>query len=218
MATSELLAGIESDLALHIYGHDLNDLRRTGERVVRTLRGVRGARDVRAEQIAGLNVLTVSADRAAIGRYGLDAKTVLDTVAALGGIQVGEVFDGNQRYPVQVRLSPSAREKQETIAELPVRAPDGALIPLGQLTRIEIVPGPSTISRDRLQRRLTVQLNVRGRDIATFVEEAKVRLDRDVKLPTGYFSVWAGEYERLMSATRQLAVVVPIALAVILVL
>jgi cobalt-zinc-cadmium resistance protein CzcA len=218
MATSELLAGIESDLALHIYGQDLNDLRRTGERVVRALRAVRGARDVRAEQIAGLNVLTVSVDRAAIGHYGLDAKTVLDTVAALGGIQVGEVFDGNQRYPIQVRLSPSAREKHETIAELPIRAPDGALVPLGQLTRIEVGPGPSTISRDRLQRRLTVQLNVRGRDIATFVEEAKVRLDREVKLPTGYFSVWAGEYERLMSATRQLAVVVPIALAVILVL
>jgi heavy metal efflux system protein len=218
MTSSELLAGIQSDLALHVYGHDLAELKHTGDRIVRALRKIRGARDVRAEQIAGLNVLTTRVDRAAIGRYGLDARSVLDTVAALGGVHVGDVFDGPQRYPIQVRFAPSARENADSIAALPVRAPDGALVPLGQLTRIDVGPGPSTISRDRLQRRITVQLNVRGRDVGTFVEEAKVKLDKEVKLPTGYFSVWAGEYERLQGATRQLAVVVPIALAVILVL
>ena len=218
MAANELLSGFSSDLAIDLYGPDLTELRKGSERMVRALRQVRGARDVRAEQIAGLNVLTVHADRAAIGRQGLDEKAVLDTVAALGGTEVGEIVEGATRYPIRVRLSEKARVDQESIAALPVRTPSGALVPLGQLAQIETSPGPSQISRARLQRRVTVQVNVRGRDIGSFVDEAKATLDRTVKLPVGYFTVWAGEYERLQSATRQLAVVVPISLAVILVL
>ena len=154
----------------------------------------------------------------AVARHGLDAKTVLQTIAALGGVEAGEIVDGNQRYPIQVRFAAEARQSPETIAALPVRTPSGALVPVGQLATIELGPGPSQIGRERLQRRTTVQLNVRGRDIATFVEEARSKLEREVKLPTGYFTEWAGEYERLQSATRQLAIVVPIALALILVL
>jgi cobalt-zinc-cadmium resistance protein CzcA len=218
MAANELLSGFSSDLAIDLYGNDLTELRRTGDHMVRVLKQVRGARDVRAEQIAGLNVLTVHPDRVALGRQGLDEKAVLDTVAALGGVEVGEVVDGSARYPIQVRLNERARENQESIAALPVRTPSGSLVPIGQLSNIEVSPGPSTISRARLQRRITVQLNVRGRDIGTFVDEAKQTLEKAVKLPTGYFTVWAGEYERLQSATRQLAIVVPIALVVIFVL
>ena len=218
MASNELLSGFSSDLAIDLYGSDLTELRKGSERMVRALRQVRGARDVRAEQIAGLNVLTVKADRMAIGRQGLDEKAVLDTVAALGGIQVGTVVEGSSRYPIGVRFDARTRESRDSIAALPVRTPSGALVPLGQLAQIDVAPGPSQISRARLQRRVTVQVNVRGRDIGTFVDEAKELLDRTVKLPVGYFTVWAGEYERLQSATRQLAVVVPIALAVILVL
>ncbi len=223
MTTSELLAGIQSDLALHVYGQDLGELRRTGDRLIRALKKIRGARDVRAEQIAGLNVLTAEVDRVAAGRYGVSTDTVLDTIAAIGGVQVGDIVEPGQRYPIQVRFAGlgetgAAESEAERIAALPVRIASGAVVPLAQLARIDVGPGPSQVSRDRLQRRLTVQINVRGRDIGTFVEEAKTLLDREVKLPTGYFSVWAGEYERLQSATRQLAVVVPIALAVILVL
>jgi cobalt-zinc-cadmium resistance protein CzcA len=201
-----------------VYGQDLGELRRTGDRLVRALKKIRGARDVRAEQIAGLNVLTAEVDRAAVGRYGVSAKTVLDTIAAIGGIQAGEVVEPGQRYPIQVRFANVGEADPDRIAALPVRIASGAVVPLAQLARIDVGPGPSQVSRDRLQRRLTVQLNVRGRDIGTFVDEAKAKLDREVKLPTGYFSVWAGEYERLQAATRQLAIVVPIALAVILVL
>ena len=218
MTSNELLSGFSSDLAIDLYGPDLTELRKGSERMVRALRQVRGARDVRAEQIAGLNVLTVRADRMAIGRQGLDEKAVLDTVAALGGTQIGEIVDGATRYPIRVRLNQRARENQASIAALPLRTPSGALVPLGQLAHIDLAPGPSQISRARLQRRVTVQVNVRGRDIGTFVDEAKATLERTVKLPVGYFTVWAGEYERLQSATRQLAVVVPISLAVILVL
>src|SRR5262249_12667355 len=138
--------------------------------------------------------------------------------AAIGGVNAGEVVDSGQRFPIQVRLDDAAKQTPESLAALPIRTPSGALVPLGQVARIDVGPGPSQVSRDRLKARLTVQLNVRGRDIATFVEEAKQRLDRDVQLPTGFFTIWAGEYERLQSATRQLAVVVPIALAIILVL
>ncbi|RYZ09737.1 MAG: efflux RND transporter permease subunit [Myxococcales bacterium] len=218
MASNELLSGFSSDLAIDIYGSDLTALRKSSEAMVRTLRQIKGARDVRAEQIAGLNVLTVKADRMAIGRQGLDEKAVLDTVAAIGGVQVGEIVEGSARYPITVRFDAKTRESQDQLAALPVRTPSGALVPLAQLSSIDVAPGPSQISRARLQRRVTVQVNVRGRDIGSFVDEAKAAVEKAVKLPVGYFTVWAGEYERLQSATQQLAVVVPISLAVILVL
>lgn len=218
MNTNDLLAGIESDLALHLYGHDLGLLRRTADHMVRVLGAIPGAKDVRAEQIAGMNTLTVAVDRAALARHELSSRTVLDAVEALGGIEVGEIVEGGYRYPMMVRLSESARVSAEHVAELPVRTPAGALVPLGQLARIESVPSPSQISRERLQRRITVQLNVRGRDVASYVEQAKRELDREVKLPPGYFTEWAGEYERLTSATARLAVVIPVAIALILVL
>lgn len=218
MNTNDLLAGIESDLAVHIYGHDLVDLRREGDELVRLLRGIPGARDVRAEQIAGLNVLTVDVDRQAVARHGVDAKGVTDTVAAIAGIEIGEMFEAGARFPIRIRLAPEARRDEHAIAAVPVRTPHGGVVPLGQLAKIELAPGPSQVSRERLQRRLTVQLNVRGRDIGSFVDEAKHKMDRDWKLPVGYFVEWAGEYERLQSAAAQLAIVIPIALALILVL
>ena len=220
MNTNDLLAGIESDLAIHLYGHDLTLLRQNADKMVRVLRDIPGARDVRAEQIAGFNVLTVDLDRASVARYGLDAKTVLETVSALGGSEVGQVVTGGQKYPIQLRFAESARKNAETIAALPVRTKgsEGTLVPLGQLAKVSLEPGPSQISREKLQRRITIQLNVRGRDVGTFVEEAKSKLDKDVKLPASYFTEWAGEYERFQSATAQLAVVVPITLALILVL
>lgn len=217
MNTNDLLAGISSDLAVHVYGHDLAQLRQTAEKIIRVLRDVPGAKDARMEQIAGANVLTVDVDRVAVALNGLQVKPVLDTVAAVGGIHAGEIIDGPQRFPIQVRLAPSARDPN-TLAAVPVRTGDGAALPLGQLATIEILPGPAQVSRERLARRVTVQVNVRGRDVGSFAEEARLAVDREVKLPVGFGMEWAGEYERLRAATRQLAVVVPIALAMILVL
>jgi cobalt-zinc-cadmium resistance protein CzcA len=218
MNTNDLLAGIASDLAVHIYGNDLPRLKLAGDDAVRILRSVPGAKDVRAPQVAGLNVMTVSVDRAAIARHGLTAESVLATVEAIGGIDVGSVVDGPERYAIQLRLNEAARQSTESVARVPVRLPSGAVLPLGQLTTIEQSPGPSEVTRERLQRRITVQMNVRGRDLATFAEEARARLDRELKLPSGYGTAWAGEYERLQHATERLLVVVPIALALILVL
>jgi cobalt-zinc-cadmium resistance protein CzcA len=218
MNTNDLLAGISSDLAIHLYGNDLAELRQTADHMVRALRSIPGAKDVRAEQIAGMNTLTVTVDRQAIARAGVDAKAVTDTVGALGGLDVGEIVEGSVRYPVRVRLSEDARHDARSIAAVPVRDERGFLVPLGQLATVEMAPGPSQISRERLQRRITVELNVRGRDIGSFVEDAKAALDRDVQLPVGYYTEWAGEYERLQSAAKQLAIVIPIALSLILVL
>ena len=218
MNTNDLLAGISSDLALHIYGDDLAQLRQTAERTVRILRGIPGAQDVRSEQIAGANVLDIRLDRAALGRYGVHGEAVLATVAALGGIEAGTIVDGAQRYPIQLRFEPSARASAASVSALPVRTPDGITVPLGQLATVRLEPGPSQVSRERLQRRTTVELNVRGRDIASFVTEARRALDAKIRLPVGYSTAWAGEYERLQTATRRLAIVVPMTLALILVL
>lgn len=144
----------------------------------------------------------------------MDGKSITDTVAALGGIDVGAVVDGPMRYPVRVRFVESARNDVGAIASLPVRAENGTVVPLGQLAHVELAPGPSQINRERLRRRITIEVNVRGRDEGSFVEEAQRVIDRErqVHLPPGYFVEWAGEYERLRSA------VVPIALALIIVL
>ncbi len=218
MNTNDLLAGISSDLALHLYGNDLGELRQTADRIVSSLRGIDGAKDVRAEQIAGMNTLTVTVDRQAIARAGVDAKAVTDTVRAIGGLDVGEIVDGAIRYPIRVRLAEDARHDAKAIGSVPVKDERGNLVPLGQLAKVQLAPGPSQISRSRLQRRITVELNVRGRDVGSFAAEAQAVLDRDVKLPVGYYTVWAGEYERLQSAAKQLAIVIPIALMLILVL
>jgi cobalt-zinc-cadmium resistance protein CzcA len=218
MNTNDLLAGISSDLALQIYGDDLGILKKVSERAVHLLRDIPGAQDVRAEQIAGSSVLDVKVDRAAVARAGLDADDVLATVAALGGIEAGTIVEGTKRFPIQVRLNAAARSSPEAVAALPVRTPEGGIAPLGHLATVSVDPGPSQISRERLQRRVTVELNVRGRDIGSFVQQAIATLDKDLELPTGYATSWAGEYERLQHAAARMAIIIPITLAMILVL
>jgi cobalt-zinc-cadmium resistance protein CzcA len=218
MNTNDLLAGISSDLALQIYGDDLGMLKKVSERAVHLLKQIPGARDVHAEQIAGSSILGVDIDRGAIARHGLDAEAVLQTVAALGGIEVGTIVEGSRRFPIQVRFDDKARASTESVEALPVRTPEGMIAPLGHLAKVTVGPGPSQISRERLQRRVTVEVNVRGRDITSFVKDAIVALDRDLALPTGYSTAWAGEYERLQHAAARMAIIIPVTIAIILVL
>ena len=218
MNTNDLLAGIESDVAVHIYGPDLTELRQRAEQTARVLRAIPGSSDVRVERVAGASVLNIEIDRQAAARNGLDAIEVMNTVRALGGVEVGTVVDGIQRLDLQVRWSGAARHDVEAISSLPLLTPQGSLVPLGQIARVTIGPGPAEVNRERLSRRITVQANVRGRDLASFVEAAQVAVDKDVKLQPGYWTEWAGEYERLSSATARLLIVVPIALSLIVVL
>ena len=218
LRTNELISGVRSDVAIAIYGDDLDVLKTTGDSVVRVLSKIDGAADVKAEQVAGLPVLRIRVDRDRIARYGINAADVLDAVTAMGGRQAGEVFEGRRRFALQVRFAKSARTDLEAIKSIPIAAPNGTLVPLGQLADLEIEEGPVQVSRERAQRRLTVEANVRGRDLAGFVGEAQSALTAAAAVPEGYFVEWGGQFENLEAASGRLAIAVPLALMLIFVL
>jgi len=218
MRMNELISGVRSDVAVSVYGEDLDALKEVGDDLVRILQRVPGAADVKAEQSTGLPVLRVQIDRDRIARYGINASDVLDAVAAMGGKRVGEVCEGQRRFALQIRYREDARSSIEAIRRIPIAAPGGALIPLGQLAALTVEEGPAQISRDRIQRRLTVEANVRGRDLAGFVSEAKAAIERAEVLPAGYFLEWGGQFKNLQEATGRLAVAVPMALLLIFLL
>jgi cobalt-zinc-cadmium resistance protein CzcA len=218
MRMNELISGVRSDVAVNIYGEDLNALKKAGDDLVRILSTVPGAADVKAEQSAGLPVLRVQIDRNRIARYGINVSDVLDAVAAMGGRRVGEVFEGQRRFALQVRYREDARSSIDSIRQIPIASPTGALIPLGQLAKLIVEEGPAQINRDRIQRRLTVEANVRGRDLGGFVSEAQVRIEEAGVLPAGYFLEWGGQFKNLREATERLIVAVPVALLLIFLL
>ncbi len=215
MRMNELISGVRSDVAVSIYGEDLQALKKAGDDLVSILSAVPGAADVKAEQSAGLPVLRIQVDRDRIARYGIDASDVLDAVSAMGGRGVGEVFEGQRRFALQVRYREDARSSIDAIRQIPIAAPTGALIPLGQLATLTVEEGPAQISRDRIQRRLTVEANVRGRDLGGFVSEAQTQIEEAGVLPPGYFLEWGGQFKNLQEATERLIVAVPIALLLI---
>lgn len=218
LRVSELIAGVRSDVALKVYGDDLDTLKRLGDRLAVALSKVPGAADVKAEQVAGLPVARIQVDREAIARYGINVRDVLDTIEAIGGREVGTVMEGQRRFALQVRFALSARQNVEQLEGLRVASPSGQLIPLSQLAKVVVEEGPAQVSRENIQRRLTVEANVRGRDLAGFVLEAQERVSREVQLPPGHWLDWGGTYESLQSATRRLAFVVPLTLLLIFVL
>lgn len=218
LRTNELISGVRSDVAISIYGDDLDELERIGERVVATIGAVRGAADVKAEQTSGLPFLRIRVRRDAIARYGINAGDVLDAVTAIGGRQVGEVFEGQKRFALQVRFAEGARSSLEAIRALPIAAPDGRLVPLGQLADLDEEEGPAQVSREQYRRRLTVEANVRGRDLAGFVAEARAALAAAKAVPAGYLVEWGGEFENLAKASARLMIVVPATLLFIFLL
>jgi cobalt-zinc-cadmium resistance protein CzcA len=218
MRMNELISGVRSDVAVSIYGEDLQALEKAGDDLVKILGSVSGAADVKAEQSAGLPVLRIQIDRDRIARYGINASDVLDAIAAMGGRSVGEVFEGQRRFALQVRYREDARSSIDAIRQIPIATPTGALIPLGQLADLSVEEGPAQISRDRIQRRLTVEANVRGRDLGGFVSEAQARIGEAGVLPSGYFLEWGGQFKNLRDATERLIVAVPIALVLIFLL
>lgn len=218
MRMNELIAGSRADIALKLYGEDLEVLRERSDALVRVLREVPGAQDVRAEQITGLPMLRVHVNRQAAARYGVRVQDVLDTVAALGGIQVTQVYEGSLRYAVEVRFDPATRRDLSMFESLPVAAGRGQTVPLSQVADLEEETGPAQIGREDLERRVTVQVNVRGRDIASFVADAQHRVEREVPLPPRYRLEWGGQFEHLQAATERLMLVIPLALLLIFVL
>mgnify|MGYP000583803210 CR=1 FL=1 len=218
LRTNELISGVRSDVAVNLYGPDFEGLNEGGERVMAVLRGIEGAADVNADQVAGLPSLRIIIDRKAAARYGINASEVLDAVAAIGGRVVGTVFEGQQRFSLQVRLDESARDTPEAIEQLLIAAPGGERVPLVQVAQVLLDEGPAVVSRESAQRRRTIQVNVRGRDLAGFVAEAQQKVRDEAELPTGYFVTWGGQFENLQAATARLAVAVPAALLLIFLL
>ncbi|PQO41899.1 efflux RND transporter permease subunit [Blastopirellula marina] len=215
LRVQELVAGVRSDIGLSIYGDDLDVLKEQGDKVVRALNQVEGAADVQAQQVAGLPYLRIKIRRDAIGRYGINAADILSAVQVVGGHPVGEVFEGQRRFPLQVRLAPKSRADVETLKQIKIDDPQGRQIPISQLADIVIEEGPSEISRHAIRRRLLVQCNVRGRDLAGFVADAKATIDREVKLPPGYSLTWGGQFQNLEQASQRLMIAVPVALFLI---
>ncbi len=213
---AELISGTRSDVAITIYGDELGDLERTSLAIQEVVRTVPGASDVRGEQLAGLATLEVTVDRAAAARYGVSARAALDAIDAIGGRPVGEVYEGHVRYRLQVRLPPELRNDLDQIRQLPISGRDGILVPLAQVASVEIVDSPASVSREAVRRRTNVEVNVRGRDLASFVAEAKERIRERVTLPPGTVLAWGGQFENLQAAARRLAVAVPIVLLLIL--
>ncbi len=221
---AELIGGVRSDVAIHLYGSDLDLLRTKAEELAAVVRTVPGAADVAAEQIQGLPRLRVKIDREAIARVGVSAAEVFRVLEALGGIQVGTVLEDGMRFPVQIRFHERVRSDPRNLASLRVNAPPAMaggpprMIPLDQLATIEVVEGPAQINRQRVSRRIAVEANVRGRDLASFVAEAQRAVDQSVTLPAGWNLAWGGQFENLQEAFRRLIFLVPMVLLVIFVL
>lgn len=219
LRVSELIAGVRSDVAIKLFGDDLETLKKTAEQIGSSVRKIRGAEDVKVEQVSGLPQLQIQVDREAVARHGINVEDVNDLVeSVVAGKSAGQVYEGEQRFNLVVRLGEESGKDVETIRNLFVSASNGAQVPLFQLASVNIVEGPAQISREDTRRRIGVELNVRGRDIGSFVNEAQAVLERDVKLPPGYYITWGGTFENLERASSRLFIVVPLALFLILVL
>ena len=219
MRMEDLLQGVRGDVALTIYGDDLATLRGLADQAAQTVSGVQGAADVKPEAQGGMPALTVQVDRARIARYGLNAADVLAVVEAVGGRTAGTVYGADgQQADIVVRLPADERSSAQRLADLPVGDASGRSVKLSEVADIEVADGPAQISRERLQRRISVQMNVRGRDVQGFVTEAQKAVGDKLQLPPRYSLEWSGQFQNLQDATARLSLVVPGALALIFLL
>jgi cobalt-zinc-cadmium resistance protein CzcA len=216
MRFNELISGVRADVAVKVYGDDLDTLLALGEQIETQLAAVPGGADVALEQMTGLPMLTVHPRRAALARYGLDVADLQELVeAAIGGKAVGQVFEGDRRFDLVIRLPEAARNDPATLERLPVALPGGGYLPLREVAVIEIAQGPNAINRENGKRRAVVTANVRGRDLGSFVADVQARVRDEVSLPAGYWLEYGGTFEQLISATERLQLVVPLTLLLI---
>ncbi|WP_164170523.1 efflux RND transporter permease subunit [Stenotrophomonas maltophilia] len=233
MRTNELISGVRSDVAVKVYGDNLDQLTRLASRVERVMRSVPGAEDVKAEQVSGLPLLTITPDPAALARYGLNPGDVQETVAtAIGGSVAGQLIEGDRRFDLVVRLPEAQRQNPAVLADLPIPLPASTsvdessrlaaganggprTVPLREVAKIQVERGPNQINRENGKRRVVITANVRERDLGGFVGELRTRIGQDVALPEGYWIDYGGTFEQLISATQRLGVVVPVTLALI---
>jgi cobalt-zinc-cadmium resistance protein CzcA len=230
---NELISGVKGDVAIKVFGDDLNELLKAGQRIAAILTRVPGVEGVNLERVAGLPFLTIEPKHDVISRCGLsvnDVQQIIET--AIAGENAGEFFQGDRRFPIVVRLPEALRDNLDALKRIPILLPaagegsnDRAVsvsgpnyVPLSEVATFEIRSGPNQINRENGKRRIVVTCNIRGRDVGSFVGEARNMIDAQVKLPAGYWMEWGGQFEQLQSATKRLTVVVPMALLLIFVL
>lgn len=219
MRVDELVAGVKSDIAIKLFGADLKILKQKADEIVEAVNTVQGAADVRAEQISGQTYLNIHIDRNAIARYGLNVSDVQRIIEiAIGGKVATEVFEGQIRFGVLLRYPESRRGDIQAIENTLVSLPRGGTVPLSQIARIDAEEGPVQVSREYGQRRIVIEANVRGRDIGSFVAEAKEQIQEKVPLPAGYYINWGGQFEHQQSAMERLLIVIPLSIFIIFVL
>lgn len=229
MRFNELISGVRSDVGIKVFGDDMDILLDTSEKIAAVVRSVPGSSDVKVEQVSGLPVMSVHLNRDILARTGLNVSDVQGVVeAAVGGVESGTVFEGDRRFPMIVRLPEDLRGNIKEIERLPIVIPEHGDLPgpvnqekqryiaLGSVANLDTAPGPNQISRENGKRRIVVTANVRGRDLGSFVEEAKSKIDEKVSIPSGYWLEWGGQFEQLLSASARLKVVVPIVLLLII--
>ncbi|MCH9021405.1 MAG: efflux RND transporter permease subunit [Planctomycetes bacterium] len=216
MAVDELLEGVRAELAIKLFGDDLDLLKQKADDIANVVGGIRGATDVQVDQVSGTPQLLIRPDRKAIARYGINISDVQEVIrAAVGGVKAGQIFEGIRRFDILVRYNPKSRETIEAISEILIEAPDGKHVPLSELAKIEEVIGPRQITRENNQRFISIQCNVVGRDIVSFVDEAQEAIAQQVVLPSGYLVTWGGQFRLQQEANKRLSVVVPITLLLI---
>ena len=230
MRFNELLSGVRSDVAVKVFGDDMETMNSTASEIAEVLEKVHGAVDVKVEPTTGLPMLTIHIDREKTARLGINVGDVQEAISiAVGGREAGILFEGDRRFDIIVRLPERLRNDMEAMKRLPIRLPDiasgneagqnrPAYLQLGDVATFEVAPGPNQISREDGKRRVVVTANVRGRDIGSFVGEAVQKIQQAVKVPTGYWITWGGTFEQLQSATKRLQIVVPVALLLVFML
>ncbi|MBA1271273.1 CusA/CzcA family heavy metal efflux RND transporter [Pseudomonas carnis] len=224
---NELISGVRSDVAVKVFGDDMDVLNNTANKIAAALKAVPGSSEVKVEQTSGLPVLTINIDREKAARYGLNIADVQNSIAiAVGGRQAGTLYEGDRRFDMVVRLPETVRTDVAGMSSLlipvPANATQGAnqigFIPLSQVANLDLQLGPNQISRENGKRLVIVSANVRGRDLGSFVEEATASLDQKVQIPAGYWTTWGGQFEQLQSAAKRLQIVVPVALLLVMTL
>ena len=221
---NELISGVRSDIAVKVFGDDNEVLNDTAARIATALQSVAGATEVKVEQTTGLPMLNVNIDRAKATRYGLNMVDVQEVVAtAVGGREAGTFFQGDRRFDILVRLPEEVRSDVDALRRLPIPLPKGSdgrthYVPLAEVATLDVTPGPNQVSRENGKRRVVVSANVQGRDIGSFVADAEAAIQKQVKVPSGYWTTWGGTFEQLKSATERLQIVLPLSLLLVFVL
>lgn len=213
---NELISGVRSDLGIKIFGDDLNQLLASGNQIAAVLNGIPGADGVKVEQAEGLPILSINPNRKALLRYGLNVSDLQETLAiATGGEEAGQVFEGDKRFDIVVRLPEKLRNNLTALSRLPIPLPEGGYVPMGEVATLSLAPGANQISRENGKRRLVVTANVKDRDLGGFVAEVQQKVEAQVKLPPGYWVHYGGTFEQLESASKRLSVLVPLTLLMI---